>query len=320
MGAGHINNLYMNQYMAPMRYTMIASGSTRIDGTRYDPAEGSLNATPVGLGFLFTAGYIESVSISFCPSASNMRFAFKSQNRGVVANSMRDLKLLGGNADGKSLTHGDYQAIYTAHDAFDYDNRNNFGSFYWTRDVRQTGFESHYNYRGTPLMNPRTVNGVPTFNAGEKLPGAKPDIPLSMESLGKPPFKTVKMLGGRSIVSDTWSRTFDIEKGPYAPGHPMYVYMMGAGQWAHRQGYNVLYGDAHVAWYGDPQERFIWMKNPWIDAPTNIGQYTCGMNSTISTREPGLMDPRKNMGFFFWHLLDEAAGIDVGAWDYAPEL
>ncbi len=32
-------------------------------------------------------------------------------------------------------------------------------------------------------------------------------------------------------------------------------------QYAHEEGYNVLYGDLHVAWYGDPDEKI--MRMPW---------------------------------------------------------
>jgi prepilin-type processing-associated H-X9-DG protein len=36
----------------------------------------------------------------------------------------------------------------------------------------------------------------------------------------------------------------------------------GDGIFAHRQGYNVLYGDGSARWQGDPQGTLIWMTLP----------------------------------------------------------
>lgn len=106
---------------------------------------------------------------------------------------------------------------------------------------------------------------------------------------------------------------------------------IGAGQWAHRDGYNVLYGDGSVSWYGDPQQRMGWMRNPWIDHSQAVNRNnTYGSAPVIGDRNadhespPGsgatAPDARKNLDFFFWHQFDNAAGIDVGEWEYAPEV
>jgi prepilin-type N-terminal cleavage/methylation domain-containing protein len=292
----------------PYRYTMIAQGGLRIFGnaTVYSAPPGSLNSAPAGLGYLMTCGYVPSIALAYCPSSDNMRCQSK-QDRGRVGNSMYYVKLLGG-PDPVNLTHGDYQATWTVFSGMLGSTAPGGYGF--------TGLESHYNYRGMPLMSGRYqlgdspwlgVNTTPKY-----FPGVKPQIPLSNAAcLDKPVFKTVKMIGARSIVSDTWSRA-----GQLNTSDP---YCIGAGNWGHRDGYNVLYGDAHTQWYGDPQQRMIWMVNPWITdtGSTNYGaQNVCGLKPAATLCEN--LDMRKNMGFFFWHLLDEAAGIDAGAWEYSP--
>ena len=77
--------------------------------------------------------------------------------------------------------------------------------------------------------------------------------PQVLHDWGAPGFKTQKLLGGRALVSDTSSRT---QAEMYGNGldNPL----PGRGIYAHRDGYNVLYGDWSVKWYGDPQQRIMW--------------------------------------------------------------
>ena len=101
------------------------------------------------------------------------------------------------------------------------------------------------------------------------------------------------------------------------------------GQYAHRDGYNVLYGDWSAKWYGDPQRRLMWWEcstgvpyqddlpaftQDWVpnakslnrnciyngldfagDEPYNV-KYTASYNMTSSVDA--------------WHLFDVAAGVD----------
>jgi prepilin-type processing-associated H-X9-DG protein len=54
------------------------------------------------------------------------------------------------------------------------------------------------------------------------------------------------MLGNRAQASDDFSRSRNQQVG-VSPGN---------GVFAHKDGYNVLYGDGSTAWYGDAQQRF----------------------------------------------------------------
>jgi len=325
-GAGSDSNKYLtNSYIFPARYAQIATGTTRIDNTLYTTARaGSLNAQPVGLGYLFTGGYSQSLASAFCASASNMRPQVQWGSRGLVGNSLHHVKLIGGDAP-MNLTHGNYQAVWDTNKDSATRNTGRW-NFYWASGNNDgssglgagtTGLESHYNYRLTPLVNPRTLHAQPGFAAGATAPGARPTIPLTLDSLGKPLFKTTKMLGGRAVASDTWSRARDYAISGFTVGSAQWSdNRVGAGLWAHRDGYNTLYGDGHVAWFGDPQQQFIFMSNPWISGDTAGGATTCGLTANISTPEPPTLDPRKDMGAFFWHRLDNAAGMDAGAWQY----
>jgi prepilin-type processing-associated H-X9-DG protein len=185
--------------------------------------------------------------------------------------------------------------------------------------------EAHYNYRNIPMMNPRGTKHNPQVGLNSNnnhVPGVKPEIPIDNTSVGKPAFKTTKMLGGRAIVCDIFSKWRYVST-LYSQ---QYLWLcVGRGYWAHRDGYNVLYGDGHSAWYGDPQQQLIWFSGTTATQRNGgadpVGYYWSMVNGampTLGNSEPPPVDPRMNAGFLFWHLMDEAAGIDVGAWDNAP--
>jgi prepilin-type processing-associated H-X9-DG protein len=81
-----------------------------------------------------------------------------------------------------------------------------------------------------------------------------------------PPRKTQRLLGDRTLAADRFgSRGWDANEP--ADG-ALYPYPCD-GLYAHKDGYNVLYGDGHGAWLGDPQQQWIWITNhagrasPW---------------------------------------------------------
>jgi len=92
-----------------------------------------------------------------------------------------------------------------------------------------------------------------------------------------PTFKTVRSLSQRAYVADT----FDLAE-------PMNESL---GLQHHRGGYNVLYGDSHVKFFNDPDERI---------ASWDLGSWTTENDLTISSPK----------GDEVWHVLDLAEGID----------
>ena len=114
-----------------------------------------------------------------------------------------------------------------------------------------------------------------------------------------PYFKTTRLLGSRALACDTF------RKPRNRPGSEA-----GDGYKIHRTGYNVLYGDAHVAWVGDSEEKIaFWPMS--TDMSINLCQ------SGYAADYFGPEDPRttlsKTMSVSVWHLFDERAGVDVQA-------
>jgi prepilin-type processing-associated H-X9-DG protein len=157
---------------------------------------------------------------------------------------------------------------------------------------------------------------------------------------GTPILATQKMLGGRSIVSDSWSAhqtysgvipAWQSAVIPYGTdGHcNMNLGGPGCGWWGHRDGYNVLYGDWHAKWYGDGQQKLLWWESEygWYDTriwwdPGHTDSL-CVCSITAYNLSPYYARPGKQVCWFqdgscagqqsIWHFFDNDAGIDIGA-------
>ena len=303
---------HMNHY-APFNYRAIFCGAMNEGATtspvRVGPGAttaGQMSMAPVGLGYLLSSGYLPDSRSYLCPSASGMPMLFMKylpwywpDYRGDVADSAEDFQKAGG-FDAQSMTHGDWSwlgAVIT---------------YYYYPQTRNAF--SHYNYRNVP-MSPHTYQR--RWGTAYRLLYTKPD---RIVRNGEPAFKTQKQLGPRALVTDTWSRTTYVDDEP------------GAAFFAHRDGYNALYGDWSAKWYGDPQQRIMWWwplqyngtpaptasssaglctlsgstftdveAGTWSAYPTVTG-YTTGTNTTIWYHKGGTA---------IWHEFDTSGGIDV---------
>ena len=298
-------------------------------GTLYNhlpaPAEGELNLGPQGLGFLIVGGYVADARAFYCSSAGGtmpmppfgFRFPGMNEERNAAAIGPNDLKRAGG-FDAESILYGDWSWLGVWHDVYS-----------GTRAVL-----CDYNYRNTPAVLAANsgkwgvTSGWSATWSADKLHnnilvrGTKPYVRTSPAT---PIFKTQKTLAGRAIVADSFSR-------PNA-GYAAYRDQIPAGNGvqAHREGYNVLYGDWHAKWYGDPQERFIWWPDVYDDLPG--GAYDNwnlnGLSNSQSSigwwwyKEKGGVWDMDNWGYDYldidesvskqWHILDNTADIDVDA-------
>jgi len=223
-------------------WRVIAYGDKTHQPTPWTFTAGQLNLAPMGMGLLLAGGYVADAQVYYCPSSDGMR----ADKPSAYGNRLVDWKNAGG-FEGKTLQYGDWtSACY---------NRNPAYGRAWV--------SSHYAYRNvlTHIYNTWHV-----YNDGNtwSLRGVRP---RSYVRIGQPYFRTRRELGGRTLVSDSFSKgtTSDmldrkLYNGLKWNGQPLDVsrLMAGAGIKAHKMGYNVLYGDSHVRWFGDPNGKIIW--------------------------------------------------------------
>jgi hypothetical protein len=256
---------------------------------------GHLQVASNGLGYLLSCGYLQDASIFYCPSSGGSLTRDQVPNATYYTNpsyvgitSPAQLKQVGGlSAD--AIASGDYTWLGT--------NR-------WGVYDPEITIQCDYNYRDvvTNLGNGATL--LMAQAGGVFLNHTSPAVQVTA---GVPSFKTQKILGSRAIVSDTFS-------GPYwtTAGMPL---QPGMGVNVHKDGYNVLYGDSSVKWYGDPKQTIAWYM-PLFDTSTTgryCWQYALESNWACTfTSLDGSVTYDKRCGPQIWHLFDVDHGIDVG--------
>jgi len=136
------------------------------------------------------------------------------------------------------------------------------------------------------------------------------------ETRGGPPvFRTQRLLGNRALVSDGFFRfgSWINENKP------------GMGEQMHKDGYNVLYGDWHAKWYGDPQGTVKWTvpifgnMQEYIYAPAHASAReaaSIGLGNFVSAGVAAAGVP----DHVFWNMFDQSEGVDVGDEFYAPAI
>ena len=261
-----------------------------------DPVAGELNMAPVGLGFLTVGDYIADARTCLCPSTGgNMpipkwRWTLVPAYPPSAATSAGDMMRAGG-YDAKSMLYGDWS----------------FLDWYGKYCFKGTAVISDYAYRNMTI----SMGFVLQPDEGY-LKGTNPRVRIRP---GQPVFKTQKLLRSRAIVADSFARHFNEFSHDVTDSPP------GDGYYAHRDGYNVLYGDWHAKWYGDPQERFIWWPPPVIphNQAVAAGYSAAGTGSSLvmwywklDGTDYYSYSTMKTTSAYAWHLLDVAAGVDVG--------
>ena len=282
--------------------------------TGADWQAGQVNAAPIGLGMAAFGGYLADLRSFYCPTGGIMdhdmtlgamagttyptqyraRSTYNDKGWGIMNTNVGDLKKLGG-SESDNLVYGDWQQI-DGEDRWPWGaitapNRRfkMLGSSYAYR-CQPTSIEtrssttprSHYS-NGACNNGPQPYKGVVYFN----------DIAGSINTV----WKTQKLLGGRTVVMDRFGKRHR---------YPTEVLLPGDGILAHREGYNVLYGDWHATWFGDPQQRFIW-----------ADEYSSGPNYSARSSNISVVTPYNYLwgsvshGITWWMHFDQAAGIDV---------
>ncbi len=275
---------------------------------------GQLNLAPNGLGFLLFANYVSDARSFYCPSASGMPpDALTNTDKLKGRWRLSDWQRAGG-FDAAAMMYGNW-SVDSQTDQWD------------STPTQMT--QCSYNYRNVPMI---LMRGWHVYNNDTFwITGAKPRVNVT---LGGPLFRTQRVLGGRAIVADTfskggthdalgqrWSGTGAVEElNGTAIANSQKI--AGMGLKAHRTAYNVLYGDGHVAIYGDPQERIAWHTQGYsggvrFDVYALANNYYYGYNNASQTPFNKATNNVEyaHSAVAVWHGLDVASGMDAGVDD-----
>ena len=269
-------------------------------------APGNTNIAPQGIGILVGTGYLDNVAMAYCPSGKSMGYEYDVHKKPLY--NLRDFKAVGG-TDANSFLYGDWRTF----------------NFWYNAGNHMVAGLCSYHYRNTPMgmWMPwcKSMDGTDRC----KLPGTKPQVNVRV---GQPHFRTQRELNGRCLVVDTFSKggTFDgvgRKWTPYTASAPILdtCLVAGLGLQAHRTAYNALYGDGHVATFGDPQQKIAWHTQGISSGNAGVigyyyvsclaGNYFYGsrFSSTMYLEHPYMAHNALSV----WHEFDVAAGIDVDA-------
>jgi prepilin-type N-terminal cleavage/methylation domain-containing protein/prepilin-type processing-associated H-X9-DG protein len=276
------------------RHRVLGYGAAVSDPSQLTP--GQVNFAPVGLGILVARSQIGAESL-VCPSMAGVAntwydgvpYQYISTFPAMLGSST-DPPLVAG--DGRSFSHenADPNTTVTAV----------IGSYSY-RDTPYYSRLTPDNIAMCPLSDTASSGSSPWTYSGYYYNSDYPNLcdpatgwlaqwqlslvrPALEAQFMCPPFKTVRALGNRSIAADG----FD-----YAPSGGG-AFTVGIGATDHKDGYNVLYGDGHAAWYAD-DSRTIQRWYNWAD-PANPGSD----HLTISSASSQLA----------WNQFDQALSID----------
>jgi hypothetical protein len=171
-----------------------------------------------------------------------------------------------------------------------------------------TSVLGNYAYRNQAVVAIERINATDLCSIAY----TRPKITIQYN---QPPFKTQKLLSGRALVADSFARGFGyrISSNLSTQGSNSLTVLQeqaGFGFYAHRDGYNVLYGDHSVRWYGDPDQRLMY----WPQATQ--GYYQNGLWTTSNYAQIGtyVYAPNRELGLpLAWHQMDMANHVDVDA-------
>ena len=278
-----------------------------------DFKKGKLNHGPVGLGFLLTGGYMATVEPLYCPSGSGMPsgLAKTAPATQPAPGGLAAWKFAGG-MDANAMLYGEWDRTAAS--------SSSTGGY--------NAILSHYAYRAIPMASFGPWHKYQDNTAFAVLPKAKPVV---YARVGQPYFRTYRELGSRALVSDAW------DKGQYHDARGvnwaainestdigLSRQVCGMGFMAHRQSYNVLYGDGGVRAFGDAQETLAWHTQAQ-NAVTSGYELRCRASylrgvmavnlwySKIAffvTNQDGSKE-FQHSGPGVWHELDAAGGVDV---------
>ena len=233
------------------------------------------------LGLLLVGNYLPDATVFFCPSSDGM--PADRVGKYDLPSSVRHLKQIGG-ADAKSFQYGDWSTQKPP----------------WPASPERTVL-SNFCYRNVMMQNDYTATNDLTvgFTKG-----------TVKTQFSCPSFKTSKLLGPRALVSDGFT-SLETATGPN-------LLLKADTYYAHREGYNVLYGDYHGAWFGDAEMKIAYFPYGWFPSATVttiFGAAPSGLSPWVSfTYDRSSFNPKNaTPTWHIWHTFDVAAGVDTDA-------
>ena len=277
----------------------------------------NLKLAPRGLGFLLAGDYLSEAKSFYCPSGQGVK----------VINTGSGM--YGAGLDTWPTYYGPFQDLRDWANAGGFGrNALHFGA--WSNFQYWNGYQNYanwravlgqYNYRNMPIPIYMYTNGnadrVATIDEPTPVPFTKPVV---TSNLNCPPFKTGKTLAGRALVSDSFERMND-ERSEHSGGingtdAASARGYCGFGAYVHRDGYNVLYGDGHTAWFGDASQRIIFWTHPTPAGDASYGGW--GLQSWAAIGAQFSHIGQATTGRYWgteadavWHMLDNAADVDM---------
>jgi len=266
------------------------------------PADSRLRVAPHNMGLLLSTGAVPDGKAFFCPSGTDVRRPSVYYGGDMHVNdSIRDWISAasggGGTDAGRVLTHGNWPRVQRSISV--YANRTSYvvnGQYAY----RNTAIYANYTYVKAPGYN---LAGVWT------MPYTKTRV---TSEIGCPPFKTVRRLGSRALVSDDFWKGGDYTANRPWPHERGNTTRPGYGYRIHKDGYNVLSGDYSVVWYGDPEQRIIYWDT------TNLGGEEGGLGNSWQWLGGSYLTnaaPRNYAKYgtpLVWHMFDETRDVDLG--------
>jgi hypothetical protein len=218
-----------------------------------------------------------------------------------------------GGTDGDILVHGNWPRHAAKAGANGYAT---YGQYmYRNQEIHSRG-NDRYSHRGAD----DTYSGQPAmmWGVGYDCVGPMTVVftdPKVVSAPGCPAFKTPRQLGNHALVSDSWQKSTIIEKP-------------GFGGQAHKDGYNVLYGNYATRWFGDPagsimywvgREGRLYEVEGWTNwyHPGLWGTKTLWMSAAHevynSEINPTMIGHYASLEPLVWHNLDTVMDVDKGA-------
>ncbi len=257
-------------------------------------AAGQFSMAAVGLGLLMTAGTLPDGKVLMCPSMNRQWTTIHAYD-GYTKRFLPDLWKRIGGADAYHLENP-----ATLEGLYEFDGWSSLSLY----------AICSYQYRNMPTL----IHG----GAWSLYPYTKTwynTKPALAAYNGCPVFKTQKMLGGRALVLDTID---NINQLAFPNTAPYFGDQGGAVRFHHREGYNILYGDCHASWFGDPQKTIAHIFGGGHNGTyQGDGSFRPG-DGSYNLTSPGLCSRASygdTQGFEgsqqVWNLFDQSQGIDI---------